>query len=139
MAYILAQILGAFAAAGLVLYIGSEVYYVEPPLDTNIYQQSLVEFGFMILFALVYLTLAGNSIRRDLSTSALLIGLTYTGISITGQPVSSGLFNPAISVGTAAIDFLAMRGESYEFIPLYVLGPLAGATVAAVIDRFISR
>lgn len=137
--YSVAQILGAFAAAGLVSYIGSEVFYVEPPNDTNIYQQALVECGFMVLLVMVYLSLAGQSIRKDLAASSLLVGFTLAGIMMTGQHISSAIYNPAISLGASAIDFLAIKGRSFEYIPLYVLAPLGGATIAAVADRFIRR
>jgi glycerol uptake facilitator-like aquaporin len=135
--YVISQLLGAFAAAGLVWYMGSQPFYVEPPLDTTIYQQLLVECLFTALLALVYLSLAGSSFRKDLATSALLVGFTYAGIVSIGQSISSGIFNPAVSIGTSIVDLLAIRGQSYEYVPLFVLAPLAGAILAALADRFI--
>lgn len=41
--YSASQLLGAFAAAGIILMVTHSVFFVEPPTTTNLYQQVSVE------------------------------------------------------------------------------------------------
>jgi glycerol uptake facilitator-like aquaporin len=130
--YFIAQLLGALAAAGLVYYLAEEVFYVEPPYSTNLYQQGIIEAVLSFVLVFVYLNLAMDTKRKSLRLNGLAIGLTYTAVIYAGEIISGGIFNPSVSFGTSIVDFIAIQGTSFEFIPLYTLAPLAGSTLAAL-------
>lgn len=130
--YVVFQALGAFAAAGLILYVAGEPYFIQPPYSTDLYQQGIVEMVMTFVLVFAYLNLTTRSTRKSQRINGLAIGLTYAGTIYVGQVLSGGIYNPTISFGTSAVDFLAVRGGSFTHIPLYTLGPLAGAGLAAL-------
>ncbi|MCG8372265.1 MAG: aquaporin, partial [Balneolales bacterium] len=83
--YTVSQILGAFAAAGVLLMLAGSVFYVEPPISTNLYQQATVEI--ILTFILVFAFLSLISMRGGKSSriNAIGIGLTYIGLIIVGE------------------------------------------------------
>lgn len=136
--YVVSQILGAFAAAGLVLYLAGEPFFVEPPYSTDLYQQGIVEMVMTFVLVFAYLNLASQTMRKSQRLNGLAIGLTYAGTIYVGEVISGGIYNPTISFGTSAVDFLAGQGESYLHIPLYTLAPLAGAGLAALAYNYFN-
>ncbi len=136
--YFVSQCLGVFAAGGLVLFFSNEVFYVEPPVSTDLYQQAGMELLLTFILVLTYLSVATDKVLASNKAYGLAIGLVLSGLIMVGDSISGAILNPALSLGLSAIDFLAIRGASYEFIPLYILGPIAGATLAALFHQFIN-
>ncbi len=136
--YVISQSLGAFAAAGMILFLANDVFYLEPPVASDIYQQGLGELLLTMVLVFVYLNVASNKVLASGKSYGLAIGLVLSAIIYMGESVSSAVFNPAISIGVSAVDFLAVQGASYEFIPLYTLAPLAGAALASYIYLYLN-
>lgn len=136
--YFLSQLLGAFAAAGVFLMIAGTVYYAEPPASTSLYQQSAVEFVLAFILAFAYVSLLTPQMSKPLKINGLGIGLTLAGLLILGEHISGSIINPALSMGTSLVDYLAIRGQSYQYIPLYTIAPFAGAAVAGFFHRYVS-
>ncbi len=130
--YTASQLLGAFAAAGIILMVTHSVFFVEPPTTTNLYQQATVEAFLSFLFVTAYLNLINNGNEESLRINALGVGLTLTACIMIGVNISGAYMNPAMSISTSIIDFWAERGKSFESIPLFTAAPLTGAALAAL-------
>lgn len=129
-AYSASQIMGAFAAAGVLYFFSTLVFYIEPPASTNLYQQATAEVLFSFLFVLVFLMFSLSPNLNKNQVHGFAIGLTFTAVLLIGSQISGGAFNPAFSISTALLD-LIKGGNSYYYLLLYILGPFAGSALAA--------
>lgn len=136
--YLISQTLGAFAAGGVILFLANDVFYVEPPVATDIYQQGVAELLLTMALVLAYLNVASSKVLASGKSYGLVIGLVLSGMIYLGDTVSGAIFNPAVSIGLSAVDFLAIQGSSFQFIPLYTLAPLAGASLAALLYQYLN-
>lgn len=136
--YLTSQCLGAFASAGVLLFLSGEVFYVEPPASTDIYQQGIVELLLSFVLVLTYLSVSSSKVLASNKAYGLAIGLVLTGMMLLGETISGSVFNPAISIGVSGLDFLAIQGGSFQYIPLYTLAPLAGASLAALAHQYLN-
>lgn len=129
--YVLSQLLGGILAAIVIFFLSSSAFYVEPPTDTNLYQQAFAEVFFTGIFVLIMMvfTLSRSQGKRNLI--GLAAGLTFAGMLMITIPVSGGVLNPVISLGTAFMDFIN-GGNSYVHALLYTLAPLCGGALAAL-------
>ena len=134
-AYFGSQLLGAFLASVVILWFSKMVFYLEPPDDTNLYQQAGAEVLFTFLFVLVMMFFSLKPILRKNHLYGFAAGLTFGGIIIIGSRISGGAFNPAISVSSALLD-LFKGGNSYIYTLLYLLGPLTGGALAAFVFSY---
>lgn len=136
--YLTSQSLGAFAAAGIILFLANDVFYLEPPVATDIYQQGAIELLLTMAIVLTYLNVASNKVLASGKSYGLVIGLVLSGMIYLGDSVSGAVFNPAISIGVSAVDFLAVQGSSFHYIPLYTLAPIAGGALAALLYKYLN-
>lgn len=136
--YLASQTLGAFAAAGIILFLANDIFYLEPPVSTDIYQQGIVELILTMVLVLAYLNVASNKVLASGKSYGLVIGFILSGMIYLGDNISGAVFNPAISVGISVVDFLAIQGSSFLSIPLYTLAPLAGATLATFLYQYLN-
>lgn len=137
--YIFSQILGGFLAAFAVYYLSNySVFYLNPPSDTHIYQQSFLEVLLTAVFVMVMLVFSLIQRARKNPVKSLVIGLTYAGMLMVAMPVSGGVLNPAISLGSAAFDLL-LGGNSYVHSLLYTLAPLTGGALAAFAFTYLNQ
>jgi aquaporin Z len=131
--YMAAQILGALLAGGAVFTIMGETFAPTPGSGATISAALLVEFLFSFALALVVLNTATVEATDGNSYFGLAIGFTVAVGIFAGGSVSGGAFNPAVSIGPAAID--AMNGAgSYVFVWIYVVSPFAGGALAALVS-----
>jgi len=135
--YMVAQVIGAVAAAALVLFIKGTATGVPaaPPASTVQYTVAaklLVEFLFT--FALVYVVLNSATAKGTQGNSfyGLAIGFTVVVGAFAAGPVSGGAFNPAVAVGVGVFDSSTLSGI---WIPL-VADFLGGAVAATVFNTF---
>jgi glycerol uptake facilitator-like aquaporin len=135
--YTLSQLLGAFAASGALLMLTNSVFYVEPPTATYFTQQASIEAIFTFLLAFAYIGLIPAQATKASRINAIGIGITLTAALIIGENISGAVYNPAISIGSSIIDFLAIKGASFSYILLYSAGPLLGAAVAGLLCRYL--
>lgn len=136
--YVVAQLGGSFLAAVVIYFFASSVFYVVPPYDTNLYQQTGAEIllTFLFVWTVLVFHLSGQLKRNKLYGFA--IGLTFSGLILTGVKVSGGIFNPVISAGPALYDMI-LGGDSIRHVPLYVLAPMTGAVLAAAAYGFFEK
>jgi aquaporin Z len=142
--YILAQILGAILAAALLLLIvkggpggydpsiagfAANGYGEHSPGQYNLLSAFLVEI--VLTFFLVFTVLATTDIKAPVGFAGLAIGLVLTLIHLVGIPVTNTSVNPARSIGPAVF----VGGWALTQLWLFIIAPLIGAAVAAVVYR----
>ncbi|EJS03332.1 aquaporin [Bacillus mycoides] len=135
--YLLAQILGGLlGTATLVTILRS----AKTPLD-NLGQNSfgtlglsgafLVEFILTFVFVLVIVAVTGK--KGSSSLAGLVIGFTLVLIHLLGIPLTGTSVNPARSIAPA----LFAGGEAISQLWVFIVAPIFGGIVAAVVGKFI--
>ena len=84
--------------------------------------------GFVVCMGAVY-GKAGN-------LAGLAIGLTLAGAIFAGGDISEASLNPARSIGPAVVATLSGTPSLGE-IWIYIIGPILGGTVAALVARYV--
>ena len=135
--YMLAQlsgaVLGALLCKGLLLDEGRATHYgavsVSGLLGGN-FQGSIVEA--VGTFCLVMVILAAVFSKKSFKDWApLAIGTTLGFIVMVGGPLDGGSFNPARWFGPALV------GNEWGGVWPYIVGPIVGSLLAAVVFRFV--
>ncbi|MFK4465528.1 aquaporin [Bacillus sp. RC252] len=135
--YLLAQILGGLlGTATLVTILRS----AKLPLD-NLGQNSfgtlglsgafLVELILTFVFVLVIVAVTGK--KGSSSLAGLVIGFTLVLIHLLGIPLTGTSVNPARSIAPA----LFAGGEAISQLWVFIVAPIFGGIVAAVVGKFI--
>lgn len=130
--YMVAQIVGAIAAALVSMSIVGETFAPAPAADATIVAALIVEFLFTFALAWVVLNVAVASETQGNSYFGLAIGFTVLAGALAGGPISGGAFNPAVGVGPILVNAIAGDG-GFADLWLYLVGPLAGGALAAIV------
>ena len=141
--YVIAQVLGGIAAAGLLKFVGSMCNPAITGLGTNGYKDAsyvgLNMTGALVvenvLTCIFLIAILGVTSKESFSSVAgLVIGLTLTFVHIIGIPLTGTSVNPARSFGPA----LLAGGEALSQVWVFTVGPLVGAAIAALIWMFLN-
>ena len=138
--YIIAQFLGAIIGAALLMAVlnGIPGYDVSDGLGQNGYgDHSLGHFSLsacflaeVILTAIFLFVIFGSTSKTaPKGFAGISIGLTLTFIHLIGIRITGTSVNPARSFGPA----LLVRGDAIEQYWLFLIAPILGAIVAALI------
>lgn len=137
--YVIAQCLGATVGAALLVFmfgsnasLGTNGFGDLSALHIDMAQAFVVEVILTFTFLLTILGVTSKS--ENASTTGLVIGLTLTLIHILGIPFTGTSVNPARSLGPA----LLAGGEALNQVWLFIIAPLLGAAIAAVVWKLIS-
>jgi aquaporin Z len=144
--YIIAQVLGAIAGAGILLLIasgkdgysvaanglGQNGYDAFSPQHYNLLSGFIAEVVFTFIFLLV---IFGSTSTKNIhgGFAGLAIGLSLVLIHIVGIPVTGVSVNPARSIGPA----LLVGGAAISQLWLFIVAPILGAILSAVVWRFV--
>lgn len=136
--YVGAQLLGGVAGAAIL----SLIFGSSASLGANLYETSsalgaMVTFGkaFAVetILTFVFVLTILSVTKKENCNSGLIIGLTLTLVHILGLPFTGTSVNPARSLGPA----LLTGGTAMEHLPVFLLAPLVGAALAALLYRFV--
>jgi aquaporin Z len=130
--YVLSQCLGAVAAALAVMAILGRTFAPAPAADASVGGALLVELLYTFALALVVLNSAASAKTHGNSFYGLAIGFTIVVAAFAGGPVSGGAFNPAVGIGPILVHAFAGEG-GFDNLWLYIVGPLLGGALAAVV------
>lgn len=130
--YIVSQILGAVVASMAVMTITGESFAPAPAAGTSTISAFLVEFLFTFALAYVVLNVAVAKKVAGNSYFGLAIGFTIVVAAYAGGGISGGAFNPAVGIGPT-ITHATMGGGNWASLWLYIVGPLAGGALAALV------
>lgn len=140
--YILHQIIGGILAAG-VLYlivtgngtpIGSFAangYGAHSPGNYSMLAAIITEFVMTFMFLLIIL--GATDKKAPAGFAGIAIGLALTLIHLVSIPVTNTSVNPARSISQA----IFVGGWALSQLWLFILVPIAGAVVAAVVYKFL--
>lgn len=127
--YIVAQIIGAIGAAGLVLVLWSQAAVATtitaPGSGFSDMQALVLETVLTAIFLLVILA----STKHASTHAALAIPLTLVAIHFAAVPFTGASFNPARSIGPALL------GGDLSKLWIYLVAPIVGGVIAALIYR----
>jgi aquaporin Z len=130
-AYWISQILGAFLASYVVLYLKGNPTVT--PQEINVVPALIAEF--IGTFALCYVVLNVATAKATAGNShyGLAIGFTVVVMAFALGGISGGAFNPAIATGITL-----MHLEKIANFWIYLVGDLAAAALAALTFKFIN-
>lgn len=144
--YIVSQILGAIAGAGILLLIaggkpgydlavnglGQDGYGIASPQNYSMMAGFIAEVVFTAIFLLV---IFGSTSTKNIhgGFAGLAIGLSLVLIHIVGIPVTGVSVNPARSIGPAVF----VGGTAITQLWLFIVAPILGSAIAAGIWRFL--
>ena len=140
--YVVAQILGAFAGSGILALIVSMTNLQGAGLGANSYGGAMgltmagalaVEMITTCIFVLAILGVTHN--EKHSSVAGLVIGLVLTLIHIVTIPLTGTSVNPARSLAPAVL----VGGEALSQVWVFIVGPLVGAALAAVVWKLVSK
>lgn len=130
--YMLVQLVGALAAAGVYQVVHDGVLTVAPGKN--------VGFGAALLIEIIF-TFALVSVVLHTAVSAKVKGNAYYGLAIgailmvgafASGNISGGAFNPAVGLGPNLYDMHTL-GHHFSNFWLYLVGPLAGGILASLV------
>lgn len=132
--YVVAQFLGAIAgSAMLMLFVGKENGLGQNGLyDGNVWLSLLIEV--ILTFVFVIAILGVTSKVENGAVAGIVIGLSLTLVHILGISFTGTSVNPARSFGPA----LFMGGEALSCVWVFILAPLVGGALAAVVYKFLT-
>lgn len=130
--YMGVQLLGAVCAATLTWLMTHSTPHASPTSDMHILKSLAAEMLGTFALATVVLHVAVAKSNSGNSFYGLAIGFTILAMAGTFGHVSGGAFNPAVGCGPIIVDMFN-HGDSIKNIWLYIVGPFAGAGVAALV------
>jgi aquaporin Z len=129
--YWVAQVVGAAAAAGIVLFLKAPPDVT--PLKLVVAKALLAEFLFTFALCYVVLNVATAKGTSGNSFYGLAIGFTVLAGAFAVGPISGGAFNPAVAVGLTVMKFSPIAN-----IWIYLVANLAAGAAAAAAFRAIN-
>jgi aquaporin Z len=127
-AYWVSQILGAAAAAAIVLFMKG--HPAVTPMTPDITRALVAEFLYTFALCYVVLNVATAKGTSGNPTYGLAIGFTVLAGAYSVGGISGGAFNPAVAVGITMMGLSAVAN-----IWIYLVANFAGGAAAAVIFR----
>lgn len=134
-AYVIAQVLGALAGAGILcIFFDPKDGLGSNGLFEESYVKSLV-IECILTFVFVFAILGVTSKVKNAQVSGIVIGLSLTLVHILGIGLTGTSVNPARSIGPA----LLAGGNALAVVWVFIVGPLAGAALAALVWKAIGN
>jgi aquaporin Z len=131
--YIISQIIGAIGASALVLILWNQAAVTAtitaPGSGFNDIQALILEAVLTAIFLLVILA----STKHAAALAPLAIPLTLVAIHLVAVPFTGSSVNPARSIAPALL------GGDLSKLWIYLVGPVVGAIIAALIYRVMDR
>lgn len=133
--YVIAQILGAIAGAAVL----GVIFGFDCGFGANAVDPAKIAGGFLVevlLTCIFVLTILGVTSRESFSKVAgLVIGGALTLVHLLGIGITGTSVNPARSLGPA----IFAGGQPLEQIWIFILAPLVGGILAALIWMFLDK
>ena len=98
----------------------------------------LVEIVLTFIFVLCILGVTSKKAKHG-SFGGLIIGLTLTGVHILGIGLTGTSVNPARSIGPALVAAVTGNAAPLASLWVFIVGPLAGAALAAYVYKELEK
>lgn len=136
--YVVAQVLGALAGAGLLIAftgsnasLGTNGYGSASASNTTLVEALVIEAVLTFVFVLVILGVTAKA--QFANIAGIVIGLSLAAIVMLGLPFTGTSVNPARSLGPA----LLAGGTALSQVWVFIVAPLVGGALAALVHRFL--
>jgi aquaporin Z len=141
-AYVVAQIVGAIIASGVILFVargaaagydvaaaglGANGFGAHSPEGYSLGAALVAEI--VLTMFLVLTVLGSTDVKAPVGFAGVAIGLVLTLIHLVGIPITNTSVNPARSIGPA----LFVGGWAIEQLWVFIVAPLIGAAIAAAV------
>lgn len=129
--YMIAQIVGAIAAACVVLFLKNTS--PPPPADPDVVRALVAEFVYTFALCYVVLNVATAKGTANNSFYGLAIGFTVMSGAFAVGGISGGAFNPAVATGVTVMGL-----SSWANIWIFLVADFAGGAAAAAVFKFLN-
>lgn len=135
--YMIAQLIGAFAAALIFYLIQERTFAPVPAVGVEIWKSIFLELLFTFALCSVYLVVATNDNLKENYIYGLAIGLTVmAGAFLVGR-ITGGAFNPAVALGPELMDKLE-GGAALNKFYIYIIGCFGGGALSAIVYKYLN-
>lgn len=142
--YVIAQVAGAFAGAGILYFILYSTTAGATALGTNGFGEAsalgldlvgalIVEI--VLTFVFIYTILGVTSDDKKGTIAGLVIGFTLTFVHLLGIKLTGTSVNPARSLAPAVL----MGGVALEQVWVFIVAPFIGAALSAITFKFLNK
>ena len=144
--YVVSQVLGALAGAGILYAIisccgldiavqglGANGYGEASSVGINVIGAVIVEI--ILTFVFIYTILGVTSDESKGSVAGIVIGLTLTFVHIMGIPLTGTSVNPARSLAPA----LLLGGTALSQVWVFIVAPFIGSALAAFTYKLLNK
>ena len=137
--YVISQIIGAIAGAG-VLFAVTKLALKDAVLLDNLGANGVANAGgiaggliteIILTFIFVLVILGVTADKNKGAVAGIVIGLTLTFVHIMGIPITGTSVNPARSIGPA----IFVGGQALVDLWVFIVGPFIGAALAAIVYK----
>ena len=132
--YMVSQIAGGLVGAYISYWLLGRTFAPVPGTGVVTEAALLTEVLFTMLLALVVLNVATSAKTSGNSFYGLAIGFAIVVGVFAGGPVSGGVYNPAVGIGSSVVNVMFGGGDLSK-IWIYLVGPFLGAVLAFAIFR----
>ena len=146
--YIIAQCLGALVGSALLALVFSLGGVTDMTggfgtnglagVGGNAFAGLLVEIVLRFIFVTCILGVTSSKAGHG-SFGGLVIGLTLVGVHILGIGLTGTSVNPARSIGPAIVAAIAGNSAPLASLWVFIVGPLVGAALAAVVYKALEK
>ena len=146
--YVVAQCVGALVGSALLALIFSLGNVTDMTggfgtnglagVSGNAFAGLLVEIVLTFIFVMCILGVTSSKAGHG-SFGGLVIGLTLTGVHILGIGLTGTSVNPARSIGPAIVAAIAGNAAPLACLWVFIVGPLAGAALAAAVYKALEK
>lgn len=141
--YLLAQLIGATLAALMLLgFFGAHAQTATvtlPAPHVSWLQAALIEMVITAFLVFVISAVATDPRGIGRYVAPFAIGGTILLGALWGGPITGGSMNPARSFGPALISGLANHNLDWTNLSLYIIGPIVGGIIGAVLYHLIRK
>ncbi|MBM7616899.1 aquaporin Z [Weissella uvarum] len=146
--YVVAQVLGAVAGsavvAGFFAAFGAKKEAIQQiGFGQTTFQQpvsflgaTLIEFLLTFMLVLVVMMVTSKKYAAG-NLTPIVVGFTLVALILLGISATGASLNPARSFGPALMMLIYGSSTAMSQIGVYLLGPLAGAALAALVAKFL--
>ncbi|MBE5965017.1 MAG: aquaporin [Lachnospiraceae bacterium] len=145
--YVISQVLGAFAGAGLLALIFNLGAVVDMTggygsnglagVNGSSVAGLIVEIVLTFVFVLTIIGVTSKEAGHG-SFAGIVIGFTLTLVHILGIGLTGTSVNPARSIGPAIVAAISGNADPIKCVWVFIVGPLVGAALAALVYKFLA-
>ncbi len=133
-AYWVAQLVGGTLGFLTGYLVSGRTAGIHPGKGVYLVSAVSVELLITAALALVVLNVAASKATAGNSFYGLAIGFTIMAGAFVGGPISGGAFNPAVGLAATIVDGV-FHGGSWSDVWIYIVAPLAGGAIGALIHQ----